>query len=156
MTKVFMILGLLAIVTAVLVYPIAGMLAGGAVEAYIIAAKDPTLTKTEKELFKMDPPKEKKDSKAYRDAVMSIYGSPTDEPTKVVFVSADKFIHPEELPTLTLLPVDKQKGENPLQVKTVYFFAQKTMIGAFVSGLILQGIGMALKKKKAPAPPPAA
>jgi hypothetical protein len=30
------------------------------------------------------------------------------------------------------------------------------MIGAFVSGLILQGIGMALKKKKAPAPPPAA
>jgi hypothetical protein len=157
MTKVLFILGTLALGTAVLIYPIAGIISGGAVEAYIIAAKDPTLTKTEKELFKMDPPKEKKDSKAYRDAVMSIYGSPTDEPTKVVFVSAERFVHPEELPTLALLPVDKQKGENPLQVKTVQFFALRTCIGAASVGFVLTVAGIVLFFiKKALAPPPAA
>jgi hypothetical protein len=155
MTKVFMVLGLLAIVTAVLVYPIAGMISGGAVEAYIIAAKDPKVVEVDRQIF--EPPKGKsKDSKEYRDAVMSLYGSTADEPTKVVFVPAEKFVRPTELPGLVLLPVDKDKGENPLQVKTVYFFAQKTMIGAFVTGLLLQGIGILLKKKKAPAPPPAA
>lgn len=155
MTKVFMILGLLAIVTAVLVYPIAGAIAGGATEAYIIAAKDPKAVEVDREIF--EPPKGKsKDSKEYRDAVMSIYGSVADEPTKVVFVAPEKFLRPTELPGLVLLPVDKSKGENPYQVKTIYFFASKIAIGAFVTGLVLQGIGIALKKKKAPAPPPAA
>jgi hypothetical protein len=155
MSKACMILGLLALVTAALIYPIAGMIAGGAVEAYIIAAKDASAVEVDRQIF--EPPKNvSKESKEYRDAVMSLYGSQTDEPTKVVFVPAEKFLRPAELPTLVLLPIDKQKGENPLQVKTIYFFASRTAIGAVVAGLILQVIGMLLKKKKAPAPPPAA
>jgi hypothetical protein len=52
-------------------------------------------------------------------------------------VAKEKFVHPEELPSLTLLPVDKQKGENPLQVKTVYFFAHRMMIGGVAAFAIL-------------------
>src|SRR2546427_10820971 len=106
------------------IYPIAGIISGRATEAYLIAAKDPKAVEVEKAIF--EPPKgAAKDSKAYRDAVMRISGSQTDDPTKDVFVPQEKFIHPEELPSLTLLPLNKDKGENPLQVKTCYFFAQK-------------------------------
>lgn len=155
MSKLFMVLGILALVTAGLVYPIAGAIAGGATEAYIIAAKDPKAVEIDREIFEA-PKGAAKDSKAYRDAVMSIYGSQADEPTKVVFWPADKFVHPKELPGLVLLPVDKNKGENPLQVKTVYFFASKTAIGAAVVGVILLGIGFAMKKKPSTPSAPAA
>jgi hypothetical protein len=139
---------------ALAAYPIAGIIAGRAVEAYLIAAKDSKSVEVEKAIF--EPPKgAAKDSKEYRDAVMRIYGSQTDEPTKVVFVSAEKFVHPEELPTLTLLPVNKEKGENPLQVKTVYFFAQKAVIGGAVAGVVLLGIWALLGRKKKPGTPAA-
>ena len=154
MSKLLLVLGGAGLVVAALIYPIAGILAGGAVEAYIISAKDKSAVEVERAIF--EPPKgASKDSKAYRDAVMSIYGSQTDEPTKVLFVPADKFLRPAELPTLVLLPVDKQKNENPLQVKTVYFFASRTALGAAVVGALLLGVGLLLRNKKAPAPPAA-
>ena len=137
------------LVVAALAYPIAGVLAAGAVEAYIIAAKDPTAVAVDEELFEA-PKGVSKDSKTYRDAVMRIYGSQTDEPTKVVLVPSDKFIHPKQLPTLTLLPVDKQKGENPLQVKTLYFFASRVSIASGFVGAILL-IGWLVTRKRAPA-----
>jgi hypothetical protein len=131
-------------------YPVAGILSGRAVEAYLIAAKDPKAVEVEKAIF--EPPKgAAKDSKEYRDAVMRIYGSQTDEPTKVVFVSAEKFVHPEELPSLTLLPVNKEKGENPLQVKTVFFFAQKSVIAGALAGVVLLIVWILLGRKKKPA-----
>ena len=73
----------------------------------------------------------------------------------MLFVPQDKFVHPEELPTLTLLPVDKQKGENPLQLKTVYFFAQKTLIGSAAAGVVLLLLWIFLGRKSRPAPPAA-
>ncbi len=142
-----------AFVVALAAYPVAGIIAGGGVDAYIIAAKDPKSVEVEKAIF--EPPKAAKDSKEYRDAVMRIYGSQTDEPTKVVFVPAEKFVRPEELPALTLLPVNKEKGENPLQVKTVYFFAQKSLIAAAVAGIVLLGIWVLLARKKKPGTTPA-
>ena len=143
-----------AAVLAAATYPVTGAIAGGAVEAYLIAAKDPKAVEVEKAIF--EPPKgAAKESKEYRDAVMRIYGSQTDEPTKVVFVPKEKFIRPEELPSLTLLPVEKEKGENPLQVKTVYFFAQKAVMGFAVAAVVLLLVWVLVRRKKTnPAPPP--
>ena len=155
MSRILMILGGLAFLSAALIYPIAGILASGAVEAYLISAKDPSAVKVEQEIFEA-PKGVSKDSKAYRDAVMGIYGSVTDDPTKVLFVPAEKFVRPKELPTLTLLPIDKQKGENPLQVKTVYFFASKTAGGAAAFGALFALAAFFTRKTKAPPAPPAA
>jgi len=143
-----------AFVFALATYPVAGIIAGGAVEAYLIAEKDPKSVEVEKAIF--EPPKgAAKESKEYRDAVMRIYGSQTDEPTKVVFVPKEKFRRPEELPSLILLPVNKEKGENPLQVKTVYFFAQKALLGSAVAGVVLLLAWIVLRRKPKAASPPA-
>lgn len=155
MSKILLILGGLSILFAALTYPIAAILASGAVDAYLIAAKDQSLVDVERAIF--EPPKgASKESKAYRDAVMGIYGSVTDEPTRVIFVPTERFFHPPELPTLTLLRIDKQKGENPWQVKTVYFFAPRAAAGSGAVGALLLLGGLLLKKKKAPPAPPAA
>ena len=154
MSRILLVLGGLALLFAALAYPIAGIVASSSVEAYLISAKDPTAVKVEQEIFEA-PKGASKDSKTYRDAVMGIYGSVTDEPTKVLFVSADRFVHPKELPTLTLLPIDKQKGENPLQVKTVYFFASRLAAGAAAVGALFILTGFLSRKKKAPPAPPA-
>lgn len=150
------LLGILAIVAfgfAALTYPVAFGIASGATEAYLIAGKDPTAIAVEEELF--EPPKgASKDSKEYRDAVLRIYGVPTDETTKVVFWPKEKFVHPKQLPSLTILPVYKEKGENPLQVKTVWFFASRTAIGAAVAGAFLLGLAAVTRRKSAPPPTP--
>jgi len=138
-----------AFVCAFLCYPIAGLIANGAVEAYVIVPKDPTMRDVEKALF--EPPKGKsKDSPEYRNAVMRIYGVPTDEPMKVVFVPKDKFIVPDELPTLTLLPKEK----NWVQLKTILWFAPRVMLGASVVGFVLVIVWIILRKKAAKAAPP--
>jgi hypothetical protein len=153
MRKVLLTLGALSLIFAALVYPVALGVAGSATEAYMIAGKDPGTFQMNEELF--DPPKgASKDGKEYRDEVLRIYGVPTDETTKVVFWPAEKFIHPKQLPGITILPVYKEKGENPLQVKTVFFFATRMALGAAIAGLVLAGIGAAMRKKQASAPPP--
>lgn len=156
MQKLLMVGWILAYVLAFASYPVAGFIAKGAVEAYLIAPHDPTAVEVNRAIF--EPPKgAAKDSKAYRDAVMKLYGSQTDDPTAVVFVPQEKFVHPAELPTLTLLPVDKAKNENPLQLKTVYFFAPRLMLGFAFGGFLLTVVWIILRRKsKAAAPPPAA
>ena len=155
MRKILLTLGALSLIFAALVYPVALGIAGGATEAYMIAGKDPGTFQMNEELF--DPPKgASKDSKEYRDAVLRIYGVPTDETTKVVFWPQEKFVRPKQLPSLTILPVYKEKGENPLQVKTVYFFASRTALGAAVAGAFLFGLSRVTRRRPAgPAAPPA-
>jgi len=156
MNKAFTILGLLSLALAALALPAAWAIASTATDAYMIAGKEKGTWAVEKELF--EPPKGvSKDSKEYRDAVLRIYGVPTDEPTKVVFVPRDRFEHTDLLPSITILPVYKEKGDNPLQVKTVYFFATRTVLGAAVAGAFLLGLARATRRKPAapPAPPAA-
>jgi len=135
-------------------YPVAGMIASTAVEAYVIGAHDPVRVTGERELFNFDPPKAPKDSPEYRRAVMAIYGSQTDELTKVVLVPKEKFVHPQELPSLTLLPVDKEKKENPLQEKTVYFFALRSVVGFSIGGVVLLLAWLFFRRRKPTALPP--
>jgi len=138
-----------AFICAFLAYPIAGVISSGAVEAYVIVPKDAQSVKDEKELW--DPPKKPKDSPEYRNAVMRIYGVPTDEPIKVVFVPKEKFIVPEELPTLKLLPKEKEWT----QLKTVLWFTPRIMFGAAVVGFILSIAWIMVRRKalKQAAPP---
>lgn len=155
MSKALTVLGILSLVFAALAYPAALVIGGTATEAYMIAGKDPSTIAVEEELF--EPPKSAaKDSKEYRDAVMRIYGVPTDETTKIVFWPKEKFLKPKQLPSITILPVYKEKGEDPIQLKMVFFIAVRALIGAAVTGAILLGLGAVLRKKKAPAPPAAA
>ena len=69
------------------------------------------------------------------DPVVEIYGNPLSAPVRVILRARDRLIQPSEEPTLLLLPVDKRKGENPLQAKTVWFLFRHV-----AGGLILLGI----------------
>jgi hypothetical protein len=48
--------------------------------------------------------------------VTAVYGVPAGEPVQVLFIDETRILRPEEDPGLALLPVDKQAGDNPLQV----------------------------------------
>jgi len=140
-----------AFVVAFLSYPIAGVIASGAVEAYVIVPKDKDSIDVERAIW--EPPKGKsKDSPEYRNAVMRIYGVPVDDPQLVLFVPKEKFIIPEELPTLRLLP----KERNWTQLKTITWFTPRIMFGAAVVGFILSIAWIILRRKSMKAAPPPA
>jgi hypothetical protein len=152
MIKLLKILGILALVVAGAVYPAIGGIASGAVNAYIIPAKDASTVELERTLF--DPKGMDKTSAKYRHAVISLYGTaaPSIEPTPVVFEASSRFVRPPEAPDLVLLPVNKEKGENPMQVKTLWFFAPYLAGGAGVAGLAFLALGAFLGRKKPAAP----
>ncbi len=66
--------------------------------------------------------------------VAKIYGTPLGEPMRILFTDSARIIVPKEDPTLTLYTVDKTKGENPLQVQTVWFAVRLTM---YASGSLM-------------------
>ena len=153
MQKLLMVGWIGAFVCAFLCYPILGLLSNMAVDAYIIVPKDKESQLVEEEIW--EPPKGKsKDSPEYRESVLRIYGVPTEEPTKVLFVPQDKFIVSRHAPSLKILP----KEQNWVQLKTFYFLAPRVMLGAAVVGflLVLPWIMLRKKAQKAAAPPPAA
>lgn len=88
-----------------------------ATEVLLITPKDADVVAFEKELWEAGDP------------VAEIYGVPTDAPKELVFVDEAALIRPTEDPSLVLMPVDKQAGENPLQLKTVWFVAHRAAIG---------------------------
>jgi len=74
------------------------------------------------------------------DPVAEIYGNPVGQTVRVIAPDKDRLVRPAEKPSLLLLQVDKQKGENPLQAQTIWFFS-KFVVPAFavigVAGLFL-------------------
>ena len=56
--------------------------------------------------------------------------------TRVFAPDPERMIRPEEDPSLVLMSVNKQQGENPLQARTVWFFAK-------VASLVLGLFGLA-------------
>ena len=155
MRKLLMVGWIGAFACAFLVYPILGYIRSTAVEAWVIVARnDPNAVSVEKEIFDSKAPK---NSPEYRDAVIRIYGVPTDAPMKVVFVPQQKFVRPSELPEMVLLP--KGPADDPMQLKLVEWMAPRTMFGAASVGFILVLVWLVLTKKAkaaAPPPPPAA
>ena len=83
------------------------------------------------------------------DAVAEIYGSPLSRPVRVILPDSDRLIRPVEDSSITLLQVDKSKGENPLQVQTVWFFARYVAYGF----LALAFAGLLIPRRLAAAQP---
>jgi hypothetical protein len=63
------------------------------------------------------------------DPVAPIYGVPASDPQRILFAKEETIIRPPEDPSLALYPVDKEAGENPLQEKTLWFFARYAVLG---------------------------
>ncbi len=108
-----------------------------ATEVLLITPGDAEVVAFEKELWEEGDP------------VADIYGVPTDRPIKLAFVDEDKLIRPEEDPSLVLMPVDKQAGENPLQIKTVWFIANRAAVvfGVFSLAALLGGFFFSRRRK---------
>ncbi len=70
------------------------------------------------------------------DPVVDIYGIRNGDTTRVLFANPSHVITPDEDAGLTLLKVDKQAGENPLQAQTVWFFAKWLVLGGVVASAL--------------------
>lgn len=68
--------------------------------------------------------------------VAPIYGVPAERPSRVVGVDSDALIRPAEDPSLLLLKVDRQRGDQPLQTKTVWFVVNRAAAGLVLVGLL--------------------
>ena len=87
--------------------------------------------------------------------VIALYGNASADRVKVLFVPEEKIIRPEEMPDLVLLPVDRQKGEDPLQYQLVFRLAQVTTVCSAICSSLLLGLWFLLRSRKKPAAPSA-
>ncbi len=142
----------LAFACTILAYPAVFAVGSTATEAYFITPHDEKRVRINEGLFEMED--HDRNAPDYPRKVMKIYGLPNESPDRVVFVAKGKFLHPKHLPSLTLLPVDKEKGENPLQEKTLYFFAKWIVRGAGAVGIALFAIWCLALRLSKPAPTP--
>jgi len=78
------------------------------------------------------------------DPIPPLYGNPLSAETRVILPTKDRLVRPEEDPTLLLFRVDKQRGENPLQTQTLWFFAKFIVPGLALLGLL----GFALPRRR--------
>ena len=147
MKKLLMACWILAFACAALFYPISWMLAAGATEAWRITPHDAATVQSRKALFELDAPD--KNSPDYPTKVMELYGMPTQQPIKYLFVAEERFIHPPEKPDLTLLPVDPAKKEYPLELDMIRYLTPWFTGGATVTGLIFLGIWAWLRRRTA-------
>lgn len=139
-------LGLGAWVVALLIQPIAEGVKSGAVDVYLlIPHQDKNTVEANEFLFSAKPT-----DPDYDKQIMQIYGVPTEKREKVL-VDASKIVHAKQKPGLAWLPVDKTKGENPLQAKTVDFVAKLLSAGAVETGMLLL-VTFLMFKLAAPAP----
>ncbi len=145
---------ILALIVSVLALGVEWYAKASAVEAYIIAAKDPSMVEMNRATF--IPSSTDKSSPEFRREVMAIYGSPSDDIDRVLFVPHEKFVRPGELPGLVLLPVDKMKNENPQQLKSVLFFTRPVRYGALFMAFIAYVVWRLKRRQEPPPPAPAA
>lgn len=68
--------------------------------------------------------------------VADIYGVPTARQMRVLFPKEASLVRPPEDPSQRLLLIDKQRGDNPLQVKTVWFVAWRLSAGLAALGFL--------------------
>lgn len=147
--KLLKILWILGYGLTVLSYPVAGILGAGAVEVQMITPHAPEIVDFNKAEFGLAPPDAKKDPKR----VIQIYGNATGEPVEVLFIDETQLLHPEEMKDLVLLPVDKQKGEDPVQYQMVLFFAWYTTVCSAIGSTVLLVLWCVLRSRKKAAPP---
>ena len=69
------------------------------------------------------------------DSVAEIYGNTLSNPVRIIAPDRDRIVRPDEDPAIVLLAVDKQRGENPLQARTVWLFAKAGALSLALLGL---------------------
>jgi hypothetical protein len=128
----------LALVVAVAAFVAVSVLASTATEAYIISKYDDKKIELNGDMFDERAPNESESDYKFR--VMGIYGGKVEYATPVVFVPRERFTHPKQMPSMTFLLVDVDKGWTPVQVKSLWFFTKYVVacaMAAFVALLIL-------------------
>jgi hypothetical protein len=70
------------------------------------------------------------------DSVAELYGNPLGTPVRVIAPNRARIVRPAEDPSLVLLKVDKQRGENPLQARTIWFFSKFAIPALVLVGVI--------------------
>ncbi|HEY3226338.1 MAG TPA: hypothetical protein VGK61_05020 [Planctomycetota bacterium] len=83
--------------------------------------------------------------------VAPLYGTPVGEPMRILFADPARIIVPGEDPSLTLYTVDKAKGENPLQERTMWFAVRMAMYasGALLAAALLHSLWGRLRGPRA-------
>ena len=93
-------------------------------DVWIIAPHSPETIELNRALYEPDDP------------VADLYGNSLSEPVRVILPSGEQLIRPEEDPSMVLLKVDKQAGENPLQASTLWFFVKYLSPALALLGLV--------------------
>ena len=113
---------------AALILGVVGALASPVAAALLSAAAGRTVI-----LLNPDPPEVVEANRALwssGEPVAKIYGTPVGEPMRILFADSARIIVPKEDPSLTFYTVDKAKGENPLQERTMWFTVRLAMYGS--------------------------
>ncbi len=85
--------------------------------------------------------------------VIDVYGIQTGERTRILFADPHRMIIPDQDPSLVLYAVDKQHGENPLQVRSVAFLSRWAALGGLATSIVGLALSYAAKRRAAPLPP---
>lgn len=152
MVRLLRLAWILAFAVGAFLFPLYGLLSLTARELVFVTPFEEKQVRINRGMFKMDLP-DRKDPE-WKRKVMEIYGLPNDRPDVVVFVPASRVTRPPEDRSIAFLTVDKDKGENPWQLKTFFFAAKWGTVAAFAAGLLLLGAWAALRRRGAGAVPP--
>ena len=156
-----------AILTGLVIVPlVARGIKSTAVEVYQLTPHAPDAVGVNLDMWNLDTPDPAK-TPDYDRQLLRIYGIPNDNKDVLVLIDKSKLVYPagknkdgtEKRPDLVFFPVDKQKGEEPLQAKTVDFAVPWVRNGALFVGGILLVVNFMVKRareRKSSAPPPAA
>jgi hypothetical protein len=79
--------------------------------------------------------------------VAPIYGIPASQPAVILFPDDSRLLRPTEDRNLLLYLVDKQRGDNPLQLKTVAFIARFAALG-FGAGALVAVLALAWLRRR--------
>jgi len=141
------VLGVGALLTAAAIPLVASAVKSGAVEVYLLLPhQDKGTIEVNEFMFDAKP-----DDPDYDKKLMQVYGVPTEK-KEAVIVDKSKLVAAKQKPSLVWLPVDKTKGENPLQAKTVDFVAKLAAGGAVQVGALFLILAL-LFACATPAPP---
>jgi hypothetical protein len=141
-----------AFAVGALLFPLYGLLSLTARETVFVTPFDAKQVRINRGMFKLDLPD--RSDPEWKRKVMEIYGLPNEQTDVVVFVPAKRFTRPPEDRSIAFLIVDKDKGENPWQLKTFFFAAKWGTFAALAAGVAGLGAWAALRRRAAPSPAP--
>lgn len=147
--NLLLILAIGAFLTGMAIIPLVGAyIRGTAVQVYQLTPHAPEAVSVNLDMWNFDTPDPAK-TPDYDHQLMKIYGIPNEKKDVLVLIDKSKLVYPagqDKRPDLVFLPVDKQKGDEPLQLKTVDFVSGYVRIGAWIVGMVFIVLHFVFKK----------